>query len=302
MVEVVQNFIKNYQEGNSILFILAIIAISIALGIYVIVILGTRNANKIIYEKEMESTRLILNNIFANISKRISRNIDISEEEAVVYVFAGEQNYKTYQRLVPILKNFLDKVLEKTKKIKIISVAGKKLMVKKLINDLTEIHPSMKLISDEKYKEHIEFYIVRDSRLPYHFFYSSLAESGVAEVPHRELSTPMNWMFKNKKEYKTLFHNWYRLLREKYDMNLFFFKGKDLYFRNVLTGVESKLENKHELFFLKSIFLKVKTFFQNETLTQCAYHSDKTSLLMRNWHPFSDNLFTQENKKILSSL
>ena len=302
MSEAVLNFIRDFQQGNNTWFIFVLIAFSIIVGIYVIVVLGTRSANKIIYQREMESTKVIFNNIFANISERIAQSADITEEDAVVYVFAGEQNYKVYRELIPIVQNFLDKVLEKTKKIKIISVAGTKLMVKKNIDDLTAIHPSMQILFDEKYKDYVEFYLVKDCRLPYHFFYSPLSESGLAEVPHRELSTPINWMFKNKEQYKIMFRHWFELLKRTYNVDLLFFRGRELYSRNVLTGNESKIEKKENLFFMRSIILKIKTYFQNETLIQCRYHYEKTGLLMRNWNPFSENLFTRENQKILSSI
>jgi hypothetical protein len=301
MSDTVLSFIKSFQQGNNGLFIFVLIAVSIALGVYVVVILGTRSANKIIRDREMESTRVIFNNIYANICRRLDHFKDIPEEDAFVYIFAGEQNFKTYEYLVPIVRNFLDKVLEKTKKIKIVSVAGKKLMVKKMDDDFTKIHPSMSLLSHPKYKDHLEFFLVTDCRLPYHFFYSPLAESGVAEVPHRELSTPINWMFENKEEYKTLFRNWLELLKKRYDMHLLWFKGKKLCCKDVHSGAEKKCKNKSDLFFVKSVYLKIKTYLQNETLEQCAYHSDKTGLLMRNWHPFSEDLFTSENKKILLS-
>ena len=302
MTEALLDFIRGFQQGDSIWFIFVLIAFSVGVGIYVIIVLGTRSANKIVLERELESTKVIFNNIFANISEKIDQNIDIPEEETIVYIFAGEQNYKVYQHLVPIVKNFLDKVLEKTRKIKIISVAGTKLMVKKINTDLTNIHPSMELLSDEKYKNHIEFYLVRDCRVPYHFFYSPLGESGLAEVPHRELSTPMNWLFENKDDYKIMFRNWFNLLRRTYNMHLLYFRGKELYLRHVFTGQEIKVKEKKDLFFLRTIFLKIRTYYHNETLIQCAYHSNKTGLLMRNWNPFSEDLFTKENKKILETV
>lgn len=181
-------------------------------------------------------------------------------------------------------------------------------MVKKLGADFKDIHPSMKLLSDPILGKYIDFYLVKDIRLPYHAFYSPLANVGVAELPHFEESTPMNWSFNNKKVYKQLFHNWFLLIVDKYDARKLEFKNNDLYSAhcsveagNIKTGKFVKVDDddKKKLFMKKSIFNKIDKYFSNGLRDQWRHHKMVTGLPMSDWHPQSVSLFSKSEKELL---
>ncbi|NIM10365.1 MAG: hypothetical protein GTO45_00110 [Candidatus Aminicenantes bacterium] len=300
MKEVLLNFIKNYQEGNYPWLFFTVFIVVLFISIYIIVVRGNRSSDKILRNREMHKIEMIFENIYAAVSRLTKVNRIIDENDLYILIYSGEQYTENYRSFVPLIKEFLDKVLEKTQKFKIISVAGTKLMVKKLKNDYWSMHPSMELLADEKYGKHIEFYLVRDYRIPYHFLYSPLAASGLAETPHHEITTPMIWTFENKEEYKKLFSNWLKLIKEKYDLDLLFFKGNRLYRKNIKEGKEKPVNTKDNLFFLKTFRLKIRSFHSKDILEQIKYHRNKTNLPMRNWNPYSSNLFSDEDRMILA--
>lgn len=230
------------------------------------------------------------------------------EQKYVFYTIAGELNPDIYKNLFEEIKPYLDNIKKLPENTKLLCfLAGPKIMVDNINVDFNVIHPVFKLLANKKLGKIIDFYIVKNNRLPYHAFYSSYTENGVAELPHIEESTPINWTFENKDEYKKVFSNWVKLLIEKYDASKLYFKNNELYedksnYKNISVSKKVREQNKSEIFFKKTVYKRFKSYLGNNLQNQVKHYERVTGLAMRNWNPYSSSLFNNFEIHKLSSI
>lgn len=291
--------------NNNYLIIVGILAILVVIVMISLTLKANKDINKMVRNRRT-STRVAL------LNKTLVDNSNPGyNSNRVIYEFSGEQNPDIYKDFLKILKPFLEKVNNQKSDLKVLCLAGPKLMVKDIKRDIKSIHPTIKLLSDPKLGKYLDLYLVKNKRLPYHASYSSRADVGIAESPHNEFSTPMNWTFKNKEEYEIIFEKWFIMLLKKYDARKIYYKKNNLYMSNILINdgsiniidevmIDETLKN--EIFFKKTLKRRVLSYFNKELLDQYLYHKDVTGLTMSNWNPYSKRLFTPLEKKILQAV
>lgn len=288
--------------NNNYLIIVGILVILVVIVITSLTLIANKDINKMVRNREISTSDTLLNAMLVDNSNPGYNS------NRVLYTFSGEQNPDTYKDFLNILKPFLEKVNDQELDLKVLCLAGPKLMVKDIKRDIKSIHPTIKLLSDTKLGKYLDLYLVKNKRLPYHASYSPLADVGIAKSLHNEASTPMNWTFKNKEEYEIIFEKWFIMLLKKYDARKIYYKENNLYMSNILINdgsinivdevmIDETLKN--EIFFKKTLWKRVLSYSNKELLDQWQYHKDVTGLAMSNWNPYSESLFTPLEKKIL---
>lgn len=209
-------------------------------------------------------------------------------------MLSGEQHhdhYVTYIRMIRL-------ILKKFSNLRIIVkfIAGTRLMVKDSdTHDINSIHPTIELLSDERYQDKVQCYIVTEKRFPYHTLFCTEANIGLAELPHKETEPAISWVFNNN-GYDEYIESWYEKIKEEYKAVELKFNDGNLYY-----GEEQIVEsNKNKLFFIEKDYRK-ENRSHSSLKEEVEFHRSNLKMPMNDWHPYSSSPLSMEDLAALAS-